>query len=65
MLHRPVWFDDRAPTSAAIYDRSKLAPGHVFVGPAIVEQMDTTTVVFPGDRVRVDAQENLVIEVAA
>ena len=31
-----------------ILDRSRLAPGHELKGPAIVEQMDTTTVVLPG-----------------
>ena len=36
-----------------------------FVGPAIVEQLDATTVVEPGDRVRVDALGNLEIRVAA
>lgn len=33
-----------------IYDRSLLAPGQEVRGPAIVEQMDTTTVVLPGQR---------------
>ena len=32
-------------------------------GPAIVEQLDTTTVIEPGDRARVDALGNLVITV--
>jgi N-methylhydantoinase A len=34
-------------------------------GPAIVEQLDTTTVIEPGDRVRVDALGNLEIAVSA
>jgi len=33
------------------------------VGPAIVEQLDSTTVIEPGDRVRVDALGNLEITV--
>jgi N-methylhydantoinase A len=34
-----------------------------FTGPAIVEQLDTTTVVYPGDRVTVDPSLNLIIVV--
>jgi N-methylhydantoinase A len=30
-------------------------------GPAVIEQMDTTTLVFPGDVVRVDDHLNLLI----
>ncbi|MGI6877326.1 hydantoinase/oxoprolinase family protein [Microbacterium sp. gxy059] len=46
-----------------IYDRSRLTPGDVIAGPAIVEQMDTTTVLLPGDTCRVDDYRNLVIEI--
>jgi N-methylhydantoinase A len=34
-----------------------------FDGPAIVEQLDSTTVVEPGDRVEVDPSGNLIISV--
>ena len=34
--------------SADVYERSALAPGMRFAGPAIVEQGDTTTLVEPG-----------------
>ncbi|RAQ98451.1 hydantoinase/oxoprolinase family protein [Thermogemmatispora tikiterensis] len=50
---------------AAIYERSALVPGVQFVGPAIVTQYDTTTVVPPGWRARVDAVGNLLIELAS
>jgi len=45
-----------------VYDRTKLAPGGVIDGPAIVEQLDSTTVVWPGQTARVDGFRNLVIE---
>lgn len=45
----------------AVYDRSLLAPGNRISGPAIVEQMDTTTVLLPGDECTVDTLRNLVI----
>jgi N-methylhydantoinase A len=43
-------------------DRERLGVGAVVTGPAIVEQPDTTTVVPPGHRARVDRVGNLVIQ---
>ncbi|EHM03016.1 putative hydantoin utilization protein A [Acetobacteraceae bacterium AT-5844] len=63
---RPVWFpeaQDFVPTP--IYRREGLKPGNRFAGPAIVEQMDTTTVVPPGMSARVDPYLNLILEVVA
>ena len=42
-----------------IYDRSALLPGHVLVGPVIIEQMDSTVVVPPGWEAVVDAHLNI------
>ena len=61
--HRPVWFDGDGPVETPVYDRAGFSPGMTFVGPAIVEQLDTTTVVFPGDAVTVDPSMNLIIAV--
>ena len=52
-------------TQIPVYDRETLGPGHAFDGPAIVEQPDSTTVVFPTQRARVDEWLNLMIEPAA
>ena len=46
-----------------IYRRRQLPPGATLTGPAIVEQLDTTIVIEPDDRVTVDALGNLMIEV--
>ncbi|MFE2773007.1 hydantoinase/oxoprolinase family protein [Microbacterium resistens] len=46
-----------------VYDRARLTPGDVVTGPAIVEQMDTTTVLLPSDVCRVDAYRNLIVEI--
>jgi len=57
---RRVWFTDgwhRTP----VYARDKLPKDVVFEGPAILEQLDCTTVVEPGDTVRQDALGNLLI----
>ncbi len=58
---RDVFFDGEY-VSTPIYDRTKLAPGGVIEGPAIVEQLDSTTVVWPRQTARVDGFRNLVIE---
>ena len=43
------------------YDRYRLAAGDVVEGPAIVEEMDSTTVIHPGFRGEVDRYGNLLI----
>ncbi len=43
------------------YDREALRPGASIVGPAIIEQLDSTTVIHPGQRAVVDAVGNLVL----
>ncbi len=47
-----------------VYDRYALAPGMVFAGPAIIEERESTTVIGPGARIRVDATRTLVAEPA-
>lgn len=44
-----------------VYDRARLDVGHRFAGPAIVEQMDSTTLLLPSDTCEVDALRNLII----
>jgi N-methylhydantoinase A len=60
---RPVWFDGDWHDTA-IYARDQLPAEASFDGPAIVEQMDTTIVVEPGNRVETDSDNNLLIHVA-
>ncbi len=47
---------------AAVYDRLALTTGDTLEGPAIVEQDDTTTLLAPGWRARVDALGNLLLD---
>jgi N-methylhydantoinase A len=57
--HR-IYFDgDFLPTP--IYDRAKLRPGNQLVGPAIVTEMDSTTVVLPHCTAEVDRYANILI----
>jgi N-methylhydantoinase A len=57
---RHVYFDG-AFRDTAIYDRAALPPGFRIDGPAVVEEFGSTTVVFPHQRLEVDAHGILVI----
>lgn len=60
---REVWFPEAGGFVACpIYDRDKLKSGNRFVGPAIVEQMDSTTVLLPGMTATVEPYLNLILE---
>ncbi len=60
---RAVYFDD-AWLDTRIYRRDQLSAGATVTGPAIVEQLDTTTLIEPGTIAEVDAWGNLIIPVA-
>jgi N-methylhydantoinase A len=60
---RRVWFGD-GWHQTPIYARDRLPRDAAFSGPAILEQLDCTTVVEPGDRVVQDKLGNLLITVA-
>nr|WP_276515506.1 hypothetical protein [Ancylobacter defluvii] len=60
--HRRVWFDGEG-LDTPVYARDTLPCGFAFEGPAIVEQLDSTTVVPPGARAEVDKFLNIVIRV--
>jgi len=63
---RPVWLPEaRDFVATAIYARDALRPGNRLPGPAIVEQMDATTLVPGGMTARVDPWLNLILEAAA
>ncbi len=56
---RRVYFDSTGWVNTGIYWREDLRAGNYIVGPAIVEQYDSTTVVPPGWILRVDEFLNL------
>ena len=47
-----------------VYDRYRLAPGDAFDGPAIVEERESTVVLGPGARARIDDTLNLIADLA-
>jgi N-methylhydantoinase A len=52
---------DGKRVTALIYDRSKFKAGNLIPGPAIIMEMDSTTVVLPKHHGRVDAFGNVLI----
>ncbi len=57
---RPMWFDG-IETECPVYDREKLDIGVDIPGPAVVEQFDCTTVIYPGQTGQVDETNHLFI----
>ncbi|MFD0681150.1 MULTISPECIES: hydantoinase/oxoprolinase family protein [unclassified Paenibacillus] len=63
-LYREVYFSEADRPDyyqTAIYQRSELVPGDRVTGPAIIEQMDSTILLLPGQTMQVDAYRNLLI----
>lgn len=59
---RPVWYHG-SWRYTPVYAREKLPLDAIIEGPAILEQMDATTVLEPGDRARSDADGNIIIDI--
>ena len=57
---QPIWVEG-AEVDAGIYDRARLRAGNVVVGPAIVVEMDSTTLVLPGHAATVHPSGSMLI----
>jgi len=64
-IHESQFYYEGAWHAANIYDRAKLHAGLQVEGPAIVGEMDSTTVVLPGYIAAVDTVGNLLINPAS
>jgi N-methylhydantoinase A len=62
---RAVWFSAQGPAACPIYARDDLAAGHRLIGPAIIEDIDSTAVLFPGDELTVHDSGVLALQIAA
>ena len=61
---RQVYFREaKGFTETPIYERDALKPGQELSGPAVIEAPDTTMLVRPGQRVRMDEYRNLTLTV--
>jgi N-methylhydantoinase A len=59
--HRQAYFDGWV--QCPVYARDKLGNGNRLAGPAIIEQVDSTIVIYPAQRASVDRFGNVIIEV--
>jgi N-methylhydantoinase A len=62
--HRPAMFNGQM-IDCPVYQRDALDVGASFVGPAIVDQLDCTTVIPPGHHVRIDDYRNMILTMGA
>jgi len=59
---RQVFFGkEHGLLATQVYNRDLFEPGHRITGPAIVEQLDTTTVIHPEQEAAVDEYRNLIV----
>lgn len=61
--HRTAWFEGTGPVETPVYRRVDLPAGARLAGPAVVEQLDATTVIPPGAAAEVDRFLNILIRV--
>jgi N-methylhydantoinase A len=62
---RKAWFPEAGGyVDTRILDRQALAGGANVTGPAILEDLDSTTVMLPGDVARLSAEGHLIIDIA-
>lgn len=61
---RKIYFEEyKGFVDTPTFDRTKLKPGNVIEGPAVIEERITTTIVHPCWKARIDGFENVVMEV--
>jgi len=59
---RPAYFEGEGFLSTKVYDGARVEPGNLIAGPAIIEEPDTTVVVYPGQEAMLDHYHTYVIE---
>ena len=60
---RPAYFPEEGEyIETPVYDRNLMIPGYAFEGPAIVEESESTLILGPDARARVDEQLNLIVD---
>jgi len=58
---RDAWFGPGEPQPTPVYRRNDLYPGTRLVGPLIVEERTSTTVIYPGQKLEVDEFCNMIV----
>ena len=58
---REVVFRSDEPVTCPVFSRNDLKAGHILTGPAVIDQLDATTLLYPGDIGTVDESATLLI----
>ncbi len=58
---REIVFRSDKPVTCPVFNRSDLKAGHILAGPAVIDQLDATTLLYPGDIGTVDESATLLI----
>jgi N-methylhydantoinase A len=58
---RPARFNGKT-VDCPVYQRERLDVGHCFSGPAIIDQLDCTSVIVPGQTAQVDEYKNIIVD---
>ena len=59
-----IFSDAAAPVESRVLWRPAMTPGDVVVGPAVIEEPNSTILIHPGDRVTMTPTGHLVIDLA-
>lgn len=62
LARRPVYFDETQWADTPVYERTRLPLEQSFQGPAIIEEMSSTTVLLPGQHAHADRHGNLIVQ---
>jgi N-methylhydantoinase A len=58
---RAAYFNTTESIRVPVFRRATLAPGAIIEGPAVIEEKTSTTVLYPGQRARIDGYLNIEI----
>jgi N-methylhydantoinase A len=66
VARRKVLFEEaEGYIDTPIFDRATLGARAEITGPAVIEQLDSTTVIMPGQTARVERYGNIIIDIGA
>lgn len=60
---RTVYFEDQGFIQTRVYDGNLVRPGNLIAGPAVIEEPETTIVIYPGQEAMLDHYQTYVIEI--
>ncbi|MGL6198440.1 MAG: hydantoinase/oxoprolinase family protein [Lachnospiraceae bacterium] len=59
---RSVIFEEVGTLDTKVYDREKMSPGMELIGPAIIEEISSSAVIYPGMKASIDKFGDILIE---